>query len=394
MGGEHMELRSDLPGGRRELRVRVGPFSVTVTEIPGRSLTDHEWQDIQLARRSYPAMWGEAGADIFTSDPLDGRHGEPYDTRHYLAWVRDGAVPCKLVTMRKVTLDPSRLTERQLADPFDLLPVDVQFWRVRTVGGGSVRLWDVLRAHARRLAPHDEFAEFRITSTGRTGTFPFGERQRTIRERERTGIAFAATQVLAAHRDPSLLYVCSLCREFRDRVLGVVDVDGKYVPPAFTRTEDVLGLAPGSVGLDNGLRVVREHKAAFPGYFLDNDDAARLIAGLLERRRISVADLAGAIARLVEGESAGGRDWRHLDVLLSAVGARDHLRLAQVLTRPHLFKYLIPLISPGGPLARLVREARDGPFSSVLVPSRWAASAASILQAVEAKYVRARSDVA
>jgi hypothetical protein len=366
--------------------MRVGPFTVAVTEVPARSLTEAEWCDIQLARRSYPSMWGGDASDILTDDPVDGRCSPLYDTKHYIAWVSDGDEPCKLVTMRKAALVPSQLTERQRADPFELLPPDLQFWSVRADGGGSVRLWDVVRDHARRLAPHDPFAEFRVASTGRTGTFPYGERRRTPREKERTAIAFAAIQLLAAYGDPSLLYVCSLCPEFQDRVLGVVDVDGVYVRPAFTRTEEVLGLPPGSVGLDDGLQVVRRHKARFPGYFLDNDDAARVVAALLDEGRITTADLGATFVRLAEQENVAGSHGRHLEELAALVATRDHRRLAEILTRPHLFKYLVPLMAPEMPLARVLCEAGDGPFSSTLVPGRWATSAWAILEAAEAKY--------
>src|SRR5262249_48732634 len=98
-----VELRDDLPGGRRELLVRLGPFDVVVTEIPARSLTDHEWQDVLLARRSYAVMWGADGAHL-AEDPIDGREAAVYDTRHYLAWIRDGGDAAKLVTMRTVRL--------------------------------------------------------------------------------------------------------------------------------------------------------------------------------------------------------------------------------------------------------------------------------------------------
>jgi hypothetical protein len=176
-------------------------------------------------------------------------------------------------------------------------------------------------------------------------------------------------------------------------VLGVIDVHGTYLPPHFTRTEDVLGLPPGSVGLDNSLPLVQQHKAAFPGYFLDNDDAARLVAALLDEGRITVAHLGSTITRLVDQESATGRDWRQLEELLALIAARDHRGLAEILTRPHLFKYLIPLMAPGKPLARLVCEARDGPFSSTLVPRRWVRSAWAILAAARAKYAPARPNV-
>ena len=390
-----MELRGDLPGGRRELRIRIGSFAVEVTEVPGRSLTEREWRDIVLARNSYTAMWGGDDPDVLTNDPHDGRDSSIYDTRHYMAWVQNGAGAPKLVTMRKVRLVPSALSPAQRADPFPLLPVDVQLWRVRAEGGRSVRLWDVLRAHAGRLAPRDRLPEFRIAAIGRTGTYPYGERDRMPGTRERTAIAFAAIQLLATHGDPSLMYVCSLCPEFRDRVLGLVDVDGAYVPPDFTRTEEVLGLPPGSVGLDNDLQVVQQLKASYPGYWVHNCDAARLIGGLLDEGCMTIGDLRSTIARLVQGETVSGGDLRRLDELAAAHAARDHRGLAEILTRPHLFKYLIPLISGEQPLSRMsgaefraqiLSGTMDGPFSSTLIPARWTTSAWAILEAAEEKY--------
>jgi hypothetical protein len=386
MRGDSVELRADLPGGRRQLRVRLGSIEVTVTEVPGRNLSDDEWQDIVRARRSYSAMWGDAGADMIANDPFDGRDTDLYDARHYLAWLRDGEDPAKLLTMRKVTLVPSALTDRQRADPSELLPLDIRFWKVRRAGGASMPLWDVLRARARRLAPYDRLAEFRIAAKGRTGTFPHGERARTPRERDWTAIAFAAMQILCTWGESSPLYLSTLCPEFRDRVLGIVGLDGVYVPPAFTPTDEVLGLPRGSVSLAHDVPVVREHRTSFPGYFIHNDDAARILGALLDEGRITVTDLWPAIARLVQRESELGRDRRQLDELIALAAAGDHRTLAEVLTRPRLFKYLIPLLAQGGPLARLLREAGDGPFSAALTPRRWATSAWRILEIAEAKY--------
>jgi len=364
----------------------VGPFEVAVTEIPGTSLTEREWHDVQEARRSYPAMWGGAVYDIFADDPLDGRDCPLYDARHYLSWVRDGGGPWKLVTMRKVALVPSRLTERQRANPIELLPPDIRFWRVRTEDGRCVPLWDVIGAHARRLRPHDELAALRIASIGRIATHPFGERKLTARAREKTAIAFAAMQLLATSGDPRCLYVSSLCSELRDRVLGVVDIDGAYVAPGFTSTEDVLGLAPGSVCMDNTLLAVQEHKAAFPGYFIDNDDAAGLLSRLLDDGRLTLADLRATFRHLLQQESAHDRDGRQLDELTTVIAAGDHRGVAWMLTRPRLFKYLIPLIAQGGPVARLTGETGDGPFSATMVRWRWAAAAWAIIEAAEEKY--------
>jgi hypothetical protein len=393
MRGEGFELRGDLPGGRRELRIRVGSFSVVVAEIPGRSLSDREWREIRMARGSYPAMWGGHDSDVFAQDPLDGAEA-PYRTWHYCACVTGDGEPEKLVVMRKVTLAASELTAEQRADPGDLLPLDIRFWKVRT-DVGSAPLWDALRNHTRRLAPNEEHPELRIASMGRVAAYPYGEQPRTARGRERTAIAFAAIQLLATHGDPSLLYVWSLCPELQDRVVSMHDVDGNHVRPAFIPTEELLGLPAGSVHLDNGSPVVQEHKTTFPGYFVDNDDAARLIAGLLDQGRLTPADLREPAMRLVARESAAGGDRALIEELVALVAEPDHRRLADVLTRPRLFQYLVPLLTGKRPLARmtaaelrtlLVRETRDGPFSSTVVPAAWAASAWEVMGAAERKY--------
>jgi hypothetical protein len=395
--GDRAELREGLPGGRRELRLRIGSFTVDVTEIPGKSISEREWQDILLARRSYAAMWGGGASDRVTNDPFDGLAGSPYRAWHYIAWVRDGDWPRKLVTMRKVAVVPAELTDRQREHPEELLPDDIRFWRVETGDQTAVPLWTALRAHARRLAPHDDAAELRIASTGRTGTFPHGERQATPRQRERTGIAFAAIQVLATHGDPCLLYVCTLCPEFRDRVLGVSDVDGVYVSTAHTPTETVLGLPPGSVRLDNGLRVVREHKVSFPGYFVDNDDAARSLVTLLDEGAVTVEDLSRTVLAMVAQEMSLGTNVRLVAEALGLIARPDHRRLAEILTRPQLFKYLIPRLASDEPLAAMSAEelrasvlyrTKDGPFSATMVVQDWAASAWAILEAAARRHGR------
>jgi hypothetical protein len=393
MRGEGYELRGDLPGGRRELRIRIGSFAVVVVEIPGRSVSDREWREIRRARGSYPAMWGGHDSDVFARDPLDGAEA-PYRAWHYCACVTGDDEPGKLVVMRKVTLAPSELTAEQRADPGDLLPLDIRFWTVRT-DVGSAPLWDALRNHARRLAPNEEHPELRIASMGRVAAYPYGEQQRTARERERTAIAFAAIQLLATHGDPSLLYVWSLCPELQDRVVSMYDVDGTHVRPAFKSTEELLGLPNGSVSLDNGSPVVQEHKTTFPGYFVDNEDAARLIAGLLDEGRLTPADLREPTMRLIARESAAGGDQALIDELMALVVEPDHQRLADVLTRPRLFQYLVPLLTGTRPPARmtaaelrtlLLRGTRDGPFSSTVVPAAWAASAWEVMGAAERKY--------
>jgi hypothetical protein len=387
-----LELRGDLPGGRRELRIQIGSFTVVVAEIPGRSLNEGEWREIQRARNAYATMWGDHDSGVFTDDPLDGMGDSPHRAWHYCAYVTAEAEPAKLVVMRKVVLVPSELSDEQRVDPGDLLPVDIRFWCVQT-DVGPVPLWDALRNHARWLAPHEPQPEFRIASISRAAS-PLGER-RSPGDRDRTAIGFAAIQILAAHGDPSLRYVCSLCPELRDRVTGLRSVGGGWVSPDFTRTEEMLGLPPNTVSLDNRLPVVQEHKTAFPGYFVHNDDAAQVIADLLDEGRITVADLRGPTMRLLARESALGADTRLIDELASLVVEPDHRRLADVLTRPRLFQYLVPLIAGDRRLsrmstadfrARLLYDTRDGPYSSTLIPAAWAASAWAVLEAAERKY--------
>jgi hypothetical protein len=387
----HLYVRAQ-PSGRRQLHLTIGPFAVEVTEVQGRSLTEREWQDVLLARRSYTAMWGDAGAALLANDPLDGRDCPLYDSRHYIAWIRDEASQGKLVTMRKVRLVASVLTGSQRADPFALLPSDIQFWAVDAGSRRSVRLWDLLRAHGRRLAPDDDLAELRIAAIGRMGTFPCSEPERTPRHRERTAIAFAAIQMLAAHRDSNLLWTTMLCRELPDRVLGVADAAGACVAPAFTPTEEALGLPPGSVRLDNSQPAVREHKTTFPGYWVDNDAAARLVEGLMNEGQLASVDLRSAIAEAIGHARLAGRETRWLEEAASTMAGA---KLAEAVTRPRVFQHVMPRLASTMRSSRmsapefadlLIARAGDGPFSSTVMPAEWAASARAVLRAAEAKY--------
>jgi hypothetical protein len=230
---------------------------------------------------------------------------------------------------------------------------------------------------------------------GRIATFPHGERKRTVRERERTAIAFAAMQLLACHGDSSLLHIWSLCPELRDRVVGIRDVHGTYISHDFRRTAEALGLPPGSVRLDNSLEEVRELKASYPGYWVDNADAARILTGLLEEGRFDLVDLAGVVRNLIARELALGADRTQLEEVQALLATPDNVRLAEILTSPRLFRYLIPLIAadrPGPGMARcdlrdrLLTETADGPFSALVVPAASAASAWAVLDAAAVKY--------
>src|SRR5262249_4066883 len=137
-----------------------------------------------------------------------------------------------------------------------------------------------------------------------------------------------------------------------------------------------------------------QHRMLFPGYFVDNADAARVLAELVDCGRLTVADLRPSIGRLVESESGMGGAGRQVEELV-ALG--DHRRLAEMLTRPRLFKYLAPLLAGGERPARmpaaelrqrLLFETGDGPLSSAVRPAAWSESALRVLLAVDGNYPR------
>jgi hypothetical protein len=371
--------------------MEVGPYAVVVTEVPGASVNSHEWRDIELARQSYRKIWGGSDSEVWALpiDPMDGRDcdADVYDARHYLAWIRDrGLGTVKLVTARIVVVRPHVLME-WAADPTCLLPPELRFWQVRA-GDGWMPLWQRLAWFARRFAADDLDAWFRVACFGKLAAFPAGERERSPRQRERTAVAAAAIQVLATMDESALLYAMTVRPELVSRVLTVAGVG-----LAFTRTEETLGLPQGSVTIDN--RLARWHKLGRPGYWIHSGDAADALAALLGQGRVTVADLGPAMARLIEGESAIGGAGRELEELV-AVGARpDHRRIAALLTRPRLCKYLIPLLRGDEPLAhlscaelqgRLLFETRDAPYSCTVLPERWAESARAVLEAANGRY--------
>src|SRR5215471_9977858 len=96
----------ELPDGRRHLHFRIGSTAVSAVDIPARCLSARDWAVLQLARRSYAAMWG---AHVHAEDAFDSRGRSIYDTRHYAAWVKEDGEAGKVVTMRKVRVDPARL---------------------------------------------------------------------------------------------------------------------------------------------------------------------------------------------------------------------------------------------------------------------------------------------
>jgi DNA-binding PadR family transcriptional regulator len=273
--------------------------------------------------------------------------------------------------MRKVQLAPSRMNEEQRINPLELLPPAIRNWRVNLPRGKLVPLWDRLKAHARRLAPNEPLPEFRIACIDRVGVRAASHDQGI--PREAASVAFAAMQLLATHGDPNLLYVCSPRPELRDRVLGVVGLDGAYVSPDFTRTEQTLRLPPGTVTMENGLPADRARLQAFTSA---GDAAAEVLAELIEAGRISVGHLVAVAAPHLTTSQ--------LETMGGLIAQRDQRGLARLLSRGPAFRRVRRLVqtAPSRPLAELAGES---PFSSTLIPAAWAASAWAILEIAETK---------
>jgi hypothetical protein len=380
------QLRNELPGGRRDLRMTVGPFSVAVTETPGSTLTQGELDDLNLARRSY-ADRHEGDGQRF-DDPLDRVETDVQDVCHYRAWVTDDS-GAGLVTMRRVRVDLARQTGEPAEPGGPQLPPELRFWRAQMADSSQIPLWQLVRGHVRSLFAMGEPAALPVAAVGRIAVWARGEADR---DRDRTAVALAATQLLAAERDVSLLYVWSLRPELRDRVVGIRLAD-LHAHSAFTPTEVQLGLPGGAVHIDDSLGEVRAHQAEFPGYWLDNAGAAEVIAELLDEGRVSVDDCAAAIMRAQQAAILRD-DRRLLCELARATGGDDHRRLAEILTRPHVFGYLASLMTDcarlagmtGGELCQLLGRVGAGPGSAAVRPAAWIQSAWGVLETAAAKY--------
>ncbi len=402
--GLDWRYREEEESARRWLELQVGSaLDIQVLESPARSLRPAELEAIDRARCSY-GMWGDAVPAV-QWDALDGLTGGGYDTRHYLAKVLDRADgSCKVVTTRTVRLVPEAMTARQRAHPHRLLSSDVAWWE--TPEGEP--LWTHLRQYARRLAPGDRHAPLRVASLGRVATYPHGEGERPPRKRERTAFAFAAIQLLATTDPTHLAFTIVLCAELRDRVLGIRTPKGAYLVPAFPPAAEVLGLS--AVRLNRQLPEVQEHLWRYPGYWLDNDDAAGRVQEALEMGLVRPEELADAFdaihrqATPEEYEALRRMRIGIVDPVMTPEEAREvtagervarpprfdcmkyHRDLGHVLTRPRYARHLVPLLETHPALRALVLQAGDGPFCSILTPSTMAQDARALLIAGSRKY--------
>ena len=351
----------NLSGGRKLYTLAIPNLGLfEALDIPATSLTDQEWRLITLARQSYAKIWG--GANVYRkieNDPFDGRppHNAQYPTTHQIAKYVSPSGREKFFTNRKVTLNPG-------SPLFD----DIVFWQV-----SQTPLWDFIKKKLK--AP----PEFQIAAISRTGTYPYSVRDKSELDHDITAISWTLMQVATTQADNHTYFSCQLCAEFQDRVLTISTPDHSLTKLNFSKTPDVLGLAPSQpVKLDRTNPYVRDHIFNFPGYWTNNSDLFTLLSNLAADSRFSLPDFSGIVSRLPITAPAGITD------------------LIKLLTRPRYCKYLIPLINhPGQINPRLTGDqlrqgildyVGDGPFSSTLIPKNWRQSALNLLQSAFAKY--------
>ena len=379
--------------GRHELNLAVGDLQVKVLGIAAASLSEQERQRIQLARQSFSNMWGGDGTNFILEDQFDARSpNSPYQTTHYIAIVKDPAdreEPEKVITMRLVsikddtTLDPARVQ----------LPDDLTFWNVLDNEGNTSSLWQHMKdrlpqqTNGRAAVP----PESEIAAIGRTGTFPYEKSGRTIRQRERTAIGFAAIQVLMTKTNDHQLLVCQLCPEFQTLVLSIRDKNGSIVMLDFAKTEDTLNLPPGwRLKLDDGNPHVQEHKAKYPGYWIDNEGARSTLLKFLASGRFVFEDFKDPLEALLNSDDncfLPAEDKENLRTVLDNVDNSNLADIIGTLIKPRFFKFLIPLIASMEDVrSALIFETPDGPFSSTITPQLWRESALRLLAAAQEKY--------
>lgn len=374
----------DQPDGRQELSLNIGSLRINALAIPAPSLTEKEWGHIQLARQSFARMWGGNGYDITSEDIFDGRDpNSPYEVTHYIAKVyddTDSQVAEKSITMRRVAL---RTTDKTIQ-----LPDDITFWNVHGDNERITPLWHYLE---RYLLDHGSTnPALDVAAISRSGTTPYGHRDKTRRQRERTALGFAAIQILATETNNHLLFICQLCDEFKTKALSLTSPSEQIVMLNFVKTGDTLGF-PASWGLklDDQNPDVQQHKANYPGYWVDNTDAKLTLEELIRSNKLSINDFESPIKKLLE---SADKDFLRYDELQLCYEILENPNgkyqdVIAFVTKPPIFKFLIPLIEENAELREaFIFHTRDGPFSSSFRPQDWRESALNLLAIAQEKY--------
>jgi hypothetical protein len=388
------------PHGRRELKLSIDTMHIQVVEIPADKLTADEWREIQTARESYASMWGKGneGIDDIKEDPFDGRclQGTPYKVWHYMAKIEQEGEPTKTLTLRKIHYAAEELSHLSLIGLH--LPDDIYNWSLRDTSLHlTTSLWDEIQGRIQR----NEIASFSVIS--RLGTAPYGVAEKTQRQKEKTAITFAAMILLAASEHVGDMIFAQLRVGFPEKVLSLQKAGGQKVTLAFPRTEDTLGLGHDrTLILDNDHPTVVEYKTNFPGYWLNNEKAAEVLADLVRRNLLSVQELltvwkqVKAILKRTADDQERGKlvaDLQKVGITLPIdfpTAFTDEVRrpgFLRVLTSPRYFKFVTPLFQENPHLRHaLIYEAGDGPYSAAMVPARWTRNAERFLFSAKEKY--------
>ena len=290
--------------GRREVQLSVGSMQVRVVEVRSDELTAEEWRTIQTARESYASMWGGGDGSIseVQEDPYDGRglQAVPYTVWHYLATVTCAGEEDKIITMRKVYYPLRSYCEAENMPPEEVLnwveaslPDDISFWEIVNYRTNTAYpLWQELRARQSKRV-------FDFCAISRSGIIPYMVAARDERTREKSGLAFAAIQLLAAHGYTGEFIFAQQCEEFPHKVLRIVDRNGQDVVLDFSPAAQTLGLtAEQRLRLDRGHPPVLQHLASFPGYWVDNALAAATFTRLVHEGKVSTEEIQRAWERL------------------------------------------------------------------------------------------------
>jgi hypothetical protein len=388
---------------RRELYLSLGSMHVRVAEICSDELTVEEWGTIQTARDSYGLMWGmrDGNTNDIKEDLFDGLSLQvtPYTTWHYIATVTEHLEEDKTITMRKVYYPVEAYCALQLTDPGNVLqwveeylPDDISFWEIVNHDTHTVHsLWEELKTRqAQRL--------FDFSAISRTGVIPYVLTERDERTREKSGIAFAAIQLLAAAGYTGEYVFAQQCEEFPLKVLRIVDRDGHNAVLDFSPAAQTLALAAQqTLQLNRGHRSVIKHLSAFPGYWTDNTAAASTIRRLVQNGAVSKHDIQTAWQRLRLDALAEQDILRkmHKDMPHGAhitcdseslIRDDDFEAIITLLTKPRYFKYLLPLQENSALYEGLVYESGDGPYPAALLPEAWERSAYDLLHTAQEKY--------
>ena len=401
--GGSIEYRSP---GRREVKLSIGSMHVQVVEIRSDELTGEEWRTIQTARDSYASMWSQANGSIgeVQEDPLDGRDLQeaPYTVWHYIATVTSAGEQDKIITMRKVYYPLQRYCERDEMDPEEVLnwieeylPDEISFWEIADHQTNTVHsLWEELRAmESRRL--------FDFSAISRAAIIPYVVAERDERTREKSGIAFAAIQLLAAIGSTGEFMFAQLCEELPKKALRIVDKQGQDVVLDFSPVTQTFGLtAQQTLRLNRGHPPVIQHLASFPGYWVDNTLAASTVTRLVKEGKVPKDQIQTAwnrlrlhaitkdevMRKLLKDIQNGSGMLSVSDLPIDIENVEEHI--ITLLTKPRYFKYMLPLEANSALYHGLVYESGDGPYPAALLPAAWEKSAQHLLRKAQEKYGR------